>query len=90
MDGTRTSHYDFDLPVDLIAQQPTERRSDSRLMVVNRSTGEISHRRFSDIVDLIPAGDALVLNTTRVFRARLLGLRDNGANAEILLLRPLG
>ena len=90
MDGTRTSHYDFDLPVDLIAQQPTERRGDSRLMVVNRATGEIAHRKFSDIVDLIPAGDALVLNTTRVFRARLLGLRDNGANAEILLLRSLG
>src|SRR4051812_9628673 len=89
-DGSRTSHYDFDLPVDLIAQQPTERRGDSRLMVVNRSTGEITHRRFSDIVDMIPAGDALVLNTTKVFRARLLGLRDNGANAEILLLRPLG
>lgn len=89
-DGSRTSHYDFDLPVDLIAQQPTERRGDSRLMVVNRSTGEISHRQFSDIVELIPAGDALVINTTKVFRARLLGLRDNGANAEILLLRPLG
>lgn len=89
-DGSRTSHYDFDLPVDLIAQQPTERRGDSRLMVVNRSTGEISHRQFSDLLELIPAGDALVINTTRVFRARLLGLRDNGANAEILLLRPLG
>jgi len=89
-DGSRTSHYDFDLPVDLIAQQPTERRGDSRLMVVNRSTGEISHRQFNDIVELIPAGDALVINTTKVFRARLLGLRDNGANAEILLLRPLG
>jgi S-adenosylmethionine:tRNA ribosyltransferase-isomerase len=90
MDGTRTSHYDFDLPVDLIAQQPTERRGDSRLMVVNRSTGDIAHKMFSDIVELIPPGDALVLNTTRVFRARLLGVRDNGANAEILLLRPLG
>jgi S-adenosylmethionine:tRNA ribosyltransferase-isomerase len=90
MDGARTSDYDFDLPVDLIAQQPTERRGDSRLMVVNRDTGGIAHRMFSDIVDLIPAGDALVLNTTRVFRARLLGVRDNGANAEILLLRPLG
>jgi S-adenosylmethionine:tRNA ribosyltransferase-isomerase len=89
-DGSRTSHYDFDLPVDLIAQQPTERRSDSRLMVVNRSTGVITHGRFGDVVDLIPSGDALVLNTTRVFRARLLGVRDNGSNAEILLLRPLG
>jgi S-adenosylmethionine:tRNA ribosyltransferase-isomerase len=89
-DGTRTSHYDFELPIDRIAQQPTERRGDSRLMVVNRTTGEISHRQFTDLEQLIPAGDAIVLNTTRVFRARLLGIRDNGAPAEILLLRPLG
>ena len=89
-DGTRTSHYDFDLPVDRIAQYPTERRGDSRLMVVNRSTGEISHKQFSDLEQLIHAGDALVLNTTRVFRARLLGVRDNGTPAEVLLLRPLG
>ena len=89
-DGSRTSHYDFDLPADRIAQHPTERRGDSRLMVVNRSTGEISHRQFSDLEQLIPAGDAIVLNTTRVFRARLLGIRDNGAPAEILLLRSLG
>ena len=89
-DGTRTSHYDFDIPVDRIAQTPTARRGDSRLMVVNRSSGEISHRQFSDLEQLIPAGDALVLNTTRVFRARLLGVRDNGTPAEVLLLRPLG
>jgi S-adenosylmethionine:tRNA ribosyltransferase-isomerase len=89
-DGTRTSHYDFDLPADRIAQHPTERRGDSRLMVVNRSTGEISHKQFSDLEQLIPAGDAIVLNTTRVFHARLLGLRDNQAPAEVLLLRPLG
>ena len=89
-DGTRTSHYDFDLPPERIAQHPPERRGDSRLMVVNRSTGEISHKQFSDLEQLIPAGDAIVLNTTRVFRARLLGVRDNGAAAEVLLLRPLG
>ena len=89
-DGSRTSHYDFDLPAGRIAQHPTERRGDSRIMVVNRSTGEITHRQFSDLDQLIPAGDAIVLNTTRVFRARLLGLRDNGAPAEILLLRSLG
>jgi S-adenosylmethionine:tRNA ribosyltransferase-isomerase len=59
-------------------------------MVVNRSTGEISHKQFSDLEQLIPAGDAIVLNTTRVFRARLLGVRDNGASAEVLLLRSLG
>jgi S-adenosylmethionine:tRNA ribosyltransferase-isomerase len=88
-DGTRTSHYDFELPADLIAQHPTERRGDSRLMVVNRITGDISHRKFSDLEQIIPAGDALVVNTTRVFRARLLGIRDNGTPAEILLLRHL-
>ena len=58
-------------------------------MVVNRSTGEISHKQFSDLEQLIPAGDAIVLNTTRVFRARLLGIRENGTPAEVLLLRPL-
>jgi S-adenosylmethionine:tRNA ribosyltransferase-isomerase len=89
-DGTLTSHYDFDLPTDRIAQQPTARRGDSRLMVVNRSTGEISHKSFSDLEQLIPAGDAIVLNTTRVFRARLLGIRENGTPAEVFLLRPLG
>jgi S-adenosylmethionine:tRNA ribosyltransferase-isomerase len=89
-DGSRTSHYDFDLPVDRIAQFPTDRRGDSRLMVVNRSTADISHKMFSDLEQLIPAGDTIVLNTTRVFRARLLGLRDNGTPAEVLLLRPLG
>ena len=89
-DGSRTSHYDFELPVDRIAQFPTERRGESRLMVVNRSTREITHKQFSDLEQLIPAGDAIVLNTTRVFRARLLGVRDNGTPAEILLLRPLG
>jgi len=89
-DGSRTSHYDFDLPADRIAQQPTGRRGESRLMVVNRSTGEISHRKFGDLAQMIPAGDVIVLNTTRVFRARLLGVRDNGAPAEVLLLRQLG
>lgn len=59
-------------------------------MVLHRSSGEISHKRFADLVDLIPAGDALVLNTTRVFRARLLGVRDNATQAEVLLLRSLG
>ncbi len=59
-------------------------------MIVDRASGVISHRRFRDIVELIPPHDLLVLNTTRVFRARLLGTRDSGAPAEILLLKPLG
>lgn len=88
--GSRTSDYDFDLPPELIAQRPAERRDGSRLMVVERGSGRISHRHFRDLAGLIPAGDALVLNTTRVLRARLLGRRDSGAPAEVFLLRPLG
>ena len=86
----KTSDFDFDLPADLIAQRPLERRDQSRMMVVDRKRGTIEHRRFSDLVDIIPGGDALVLNRTRVVRARLLGTRDSGAPAEILLLKPLG
>jgi S-adenosylmethionine:tRNA ribosyltransferase-isomerase len=57
---------------------------------MDRRTRAISHREFRDVVDLIPAGDALVINTTRVMRARLIGKRDNGATAEVFLLRPMG
>ena len=90
MNGSRTSDYDFTLPPDRIAQAPAERRDESRLMVVRRATNEIEHRTFRDVADLIPAGDTIVLNTTRVFRARLLGTRDSGAPAELLLLKSLG
>ena len=59
-------------------------------MVVRRDSGKIEHKKFSELANLIPANDAIVLNTTRVYRARLLGTRDSGAPAEILLLKPLG
>ena len=89
--GGRTADYDFALPEELIAQRPTERRDDSRLLVVHRATGQLEHRRFRDLVDYIAPGDALVLNATRVLRARLLGTRDkSGGKAEIFLLKPLG
>ena len=88
--GTRTSDYDFELPPGLIAQHPPERREDSRLLVVDRASDTLSHRRFGDIAELFEAGDALVLNTTRVMRARLLGTRDSGAHAEVMLLRSRG
>jgi S-adenosylmethionine:tRNA ribosyltransferase-isomerase len=88
--GTRTSDYDFTLPADRIAQEPLAQRDDSRLLVVRRESGALEHRRFRDLVELIAPGDALVLNTTKVFRARLLGRRASGADAEILLLRELG
>ncbi len=89
-DGSRVSDYDFALPESLIAQAPIERRDGSRLLVVDRAAGTIEHRMFRDIVDFIPAGDALVVNTTRVIRARLLGTRPSGAPAEVLLLKALG
>ena len=88
--GDRTSHYDFSLPRELIAQHPLAERDASRLMVVDRATQTISHRTFRDIAELIESNDALVVNRTRVMRARLLGTRASGAPAEILLLKPLG
>ena len=90
MRGERTSDYDYELPLGLIAQEPLPDRAASRLMVVHRENERIEHRRFSDVVDLIPAGDVLVLNTTRVMKARLLGERASGARAEVLLLKPVG
>jgi S-adenosylmethionine:tRNA ribosyltransferase-isomerase len=88
--GSRTSDYDFELPAERIAQQPAARRDESRLMVVDRAAGRIEHRCFRDLVGLVRPEDVLVLNTTRVFRARLLGRRDSGAPAEVLLLKALG
>jgi len=88
--GDRTSDYDFALPAGSIAQRPLDRRDESRLMIVERETGRITHGRFRDIEGLPAPSDALVLNTTRVFRARLLGRRDSGAIGEVLLLRAHG
>jgi S-adenosylmethionine:tRNA ribosyltransferase-isomerase len=85
--GDRTADYDYELPEERIAQLPVEPRDASRLLVVDRESGSLSHRHFRDVVSLIPAGDAVVLNTTKVFRARLLGHRESGGPAEILLLR---
>lgn len=88
--GLRTADYDFHLPHALIAQRPAERRDESRLLILERDSGRITHARFRDLAELIPGGDALVLNRTRVLRARLLGTRDSGAPGEVFLLRPLG
>lgn len=89
--GALTADYDFHLPPELIAQHPAGKRDESRLLVVHRDTGELEHRRFRDLVEYPAPGDALVLNATRVLRARLLGTRDkSGGKAEIFLLRPLG
>ena len=81
--------FDYELPKRLIAQYPSRRRDQSRLMVLDRSTGEIFHRKFSHILDYLNAGDALVINNTKVFKARLLGKRTTGGRAEIFLVRTL-
>ena len=88
--GHKTSDYDFELPSELIAQTPLERRDASRLMVVRRESGTIEHRVFSDLPSLMASGDAVVVNRSRVMRARLVGTRSSGAPGEVLLLKPLG
>ncbi|TFG66159.1 MAG: tRNA preQ1(34) S-adenosylmethionine ribosyltransferase-isomerase QueA [Gemmatimonadales bacterium] len=85
--GERTSDYEYHLPADLIASRPTPARDGSRLLVVD-STGVFTDRMFPDLVDYISPGDALVLNQTRVFPARLIGRKPTGAGAEVLLVRP--
>ncbi len=78
----------YDLPEELIAQDPLEKRSDSRMMVVHRDSGEIEHRHFSDLLDYLKCGDCLVINDTKVIPARLLGMKkDTGAAVEVLLLK---
>lgn len=86
----RTADFDFVLPPTSVAQSPNDRRDSSRLMIVERTSGRISHGSFGDLAGMIPSGDALVLNTTRVIRARLLGTRRSGASAEVMLLKSLG
>lgn len=84
-----TADFDFDLPDELVAQQPTERRDASRLLTIDRNSGELRHRVFADLADLVQPGDALVLNETRVFPARLRGRRAGGGEVEVLLLHPV-
>ena len=80
----------YELPPELIAQDPLVERSSSRLMVMNRKTGEVEHKIFSDIVDYLNPGDCLVINDTKVIPARLIGSKkDTGAAIEVLLLKRL-
>ena len=84
----KTSDFYFDLPEELIAQDPLEDRSSSRLMVLDKNTGEITHRIFRDITEYLHPGDCLVINDTKVIPARLIGAKeDTGAKIEILLLK---
>ncbi len=88
MEELRKSDFYFDLPEELIAQDPLEDRSSSRLLVLNKNTGEVEHHVFKDIIDFLHEGDCLVLNNTKVIPARLMGVKaDTGAAIEVLLLK---
>lgn len=86
----KTSDFYFDLPEELIAQTPLEKRDASRLLCLDKVTGEIQHRVFSELPELLREGDCLVMNDSRVLPARLLGARESGGAVEVLLLRDLG
>ena len=84
------SDFWFDLPEELIAQTPLEKRDDSRLLHLDRKTGQIEHRHFYNLPEYLHPGDCLVMNDSRVLPARLIGSRPSGGTVELLLLRDLG
>ena len=86
----KTHDFWYDLPEELISQTPLQKRDNSRLCVLNKETGAVSHRHFYDIIDYLQPGDCLVMNDSRVLPARLLGHRPTGGAVEVLLLRDLG
>ena len=86
----KLSDYDYYLPEELIAQEPAEPRDTSRLMLVNRKTGEINITIFREIKNYLRTGDVLVLNNTKVIPARLYGKKETGAKIEVLLLKKIG
>jgi len=86
----KTRDFWYDLPEELIAQTPLEKRDTSRLLVMDRRSGEVKHQHFYDIIDYLKPGDCLVMNDSRVLPARRLGHRPTGGAVELLLLRDLG
>ena len=86
----KTHDFWYDLPEELIAQTPLEKRDSSRLLVMDRSSGKVEHKHFYDILDYLRPGDCLVMNDSRVLPARLLGHRPTGGAVEVLLLCDLG
>lgn len=86
----RKSDFNFDLPQELIAQTPLERRDASRLLLLDKASGAVEHRHFHELPEFLRPGDCLVLNDSRVLPARLLGWRDTGGAVEVVLLRDLG
>lgn len=85
----KVSEFNYELPEELIAQTPIEKRDTSRLMVLNKEKQTIEHKIFKDIVDYLEPGDVLVRNNTKVIPARLYGKKETGANVEFLLLKNI-
>jgi S-adenosylmethionine:tRNA ribosyltransferase-isomerase len=86
----KLTDFKYELPEELIAQYPTKHRGDSRMMILNRSDQSVAHEEFSNILDFLNEGDALVVNETKVFPARLIGFKEKtNAQVEVLLLRQL-
>ena len=86
----KKSDFHFDLPEELIAQTPLQQRDQSRLMLLDKTSGAIEHRHFYELPELLREGDCLILNDSRVLPARLLGSRESGGGVELVLLRDLG
>ena len=87
----KTEDFDFNLPENLIAQTPLEKRDNSKLLVLDKETGKIEHKHFFDIIDMLNKDDVLVLNDTKVIPARLYGIKEGtDAHIEILMLKEIG
>lgn len=85
----KVSDFNYDLPEELIAQHPYDKRDEARLMILNKKNQEIEHKVFKNIIDYLNPGDCLVINNTKVIPARLYGKKDTGANVEFLLLKRI-
>ena len=86
----KLSHFNFELPEELLAEYPAEHRDESRLMVLNRKEQTIEHKMFKDVINYFDEGDVLMLNNTKVFPARMYGNKEKtGARIEVFLLREL-
>ena len=85
----KVSEFNYDLPEELIAQHPYDKRDEARLLVMDRTTQKIKHTVFKQVIDYLNPGDCLVINNTKVLPARLYGKKDTGANVEFLLLKNL-
>ena len=86
----KKSDFYFELPEELIAQHPAQKRDMSRLLCLGRKSGQIEHKHFYDVIDYLKPGDCLVLNNTKVLPARLYGIKKTGAKVEFLMLKNLG